>query len=287
MGESGVAYGGGAAAAYWNPGCLNDITGGAILGMHANRFAGVIKYDFISLAQRFSDKEVFALTFFRLGIDDIPITMLEDPSSPIGVDNVVLVEKWTTDSEMALLGSYAFQWRKLWSLGINGKILSKKVGDNSALGLGFDVGARYRLGSSFYMGARISDVTTTFLGWDTGHNEFLLPSLALGMTKLWELKKLEADLNLAFDMVIRGEDRGKTEQFSHGIFSGETHLGVEYIVKKTLSLRVGMDREYFTAGAGLQIGPVEADYAYQAHEGLGESHRVSLGFRWNKNPFVK
>lgn len=287
MGETGTAFTGSASAAYWNPASLTDIDGGAATVMHANRFSGVVKYDFISAAQRFSEREVFGLTLFRLGIDDIPITMLEDPSSPISPENPVLVEEWTTDSELALVGTYALQWRDKWSLGVNGKLISKKVGDNQALGLGFDAGARYALTPSFLVGGRIADVTTTYLGWDTGRNELILPSASIGIMKKFSLRRLEADLALAVDVNFRGENRGEVEQFSAGALSGETHVGIEYTIKNTVSLRGGMDTERFTAGAGLSIGPVAADYAYQSHDGLGESHRISLAYCWKGNPLFR
>ena len=287
MGETGTAYAGNASAAYWNPAGLTDVSQGAVTLMHADRFSGVVKYDFLAAAQRFSEREVFGLTVFRLAVDDVPITALEDPSSPISPENIVLVDKWTTDSETAIMGTYAFLWKANWSLGVNGKILNKKVGDNIAFGLGFDIGTRYSFSDKFHLGAKISDVTTTFIGWDTGHNEILLPSLSLGVVKGFSLPRLEADLLIAIDAGFRAENRGEADQFAFGAFSGGTHLGLEYIIKKTLSLRGGMDEERFTAGAGLRIGPVDADYAYQSHEGLGESHRVSLGFRWQGNPLKR
>ena len=77
------------------------------------------------------------------------------------------------------------------------------------------------------------------------------------------------------------------EQFSAGALSGETHVGIEYTIKNTVSLRGGMDTERFTAGAGLSIGPVAADYAYQSHDGLGESHRISLAYCWKGNPLFR
>ncbi|MBC8491875.1 MAG: PorV/PorQ family protein, partial [Candidatus Marinimicrobia bacterium] len=264
MGETGVAVGG-LAGAYWNPALITSIDGGGILAMHADRFSGIVKYDFITAAQRYSDREVFGLTIFRLGIDDIPLTALQDPNSPISEDNYVYVRKWTSDSELALLGTYAMNWRENIALGVNGKIISKSVGDNSALGIGFDIGATYNPIKSLQLGARISDVTTTFLGWDTGHNELILPSFGLGVAKSFHHKKLEADVTLAVDMIVRGENRGSADQFDSGILSGDAHFGLEYMVKKVLALRAGMDREYFTAGAGLHISRFDVDYAYQSH----------------------
>jgi len=287
MGETGVAATLGVSATYWNPASLTNVPGGGALLMHADRFSGIVKYDFLSAAQRYSDKEVFGITFLRLGVDDIPLTALEDPSSPISDENIVYVKEWTTDSEMALIGTYAFNWKENWSLGVNAKIISKLVGDNSAFGLGFDIGAIYTLTPTTFIGGRITDVTTTFIAWDTGHQELLLPSVAVGVYKTISLKKLEADVNIAADFVVRGENRGEADQFSAGILSGDAHIGLEYLVKKTFALRAGMDREYFTAGAGLYIGSFLVDYAYQSHEGLGESHRVSLGYNWQGNPFFK
>jgi len=287
MGETGTAYAGNASAAYWNPAGLTDVSQGAVTLMHADRFSGVVKYDFLAVAQRFSEREVFGLTVFRLAVDDVPITVLEDPSSPISPENIVLVDKWSSDAETAIMGTYAFLWRENWSLGVNGKILSKKAGDNLAFGLGFDIGTRYSFSDNFHLGAKISDVTTTFIGWDTGHNEILLPSMSLGLVKSFALPKLEADLLIAIDAGFRAENRGEADQFAFGAFSGGSHLGFEYTIKKTLSLRGGMDEERFTAGAGLRVGPADVDYAYQSHEGLGESHRVSLGFRWQGNPLKR
>jgi hypothetical protein len=287
MGESGVAFSPAIVAGYRNPALLNDLQGGAVIALHADRFAGLVKYDFIALGQRFSPKEVFSLTILRLAVDNIPYTTLEDPSSPIGVDNIVLVDKWVSDSEMALIGAYAFQWRKNLALGVNGKMLSKKVGDNQALGLGFDLGAKLEVTNTFLIGAKLSDVTTTFLAWDTGHNELILPSLSLGFAKFFPLQRTQADLNLAVDVVVRGENRGSADQFHYSTFSSDLHLGAEYIVLKTLSLRAGLDRQYFTAGAGLRLGAFNTDYAFQSHQGLGESHRVSLCYHWKGNPFRK
>jgi len=287
LGESGIAYASGAASAYWNPAGIIDTHGGAFSAMHANRFAGIVKYDFLAAAQRFSPKEVFALTLFRLGIDDIPLTALEDPSSPLSEDNIVIAEKWTTDSEIAFIATYATQWKKHIAWGVNGKLLSKKVGNNQAFGIGFDAGARWYAAPSFTAGVKIADLTTTYLGWDTGHNELILPSASLGIMKRFHLRKLEADLTIVSDVVFRGENRRQADQFAWGVFSGETHLGLEYTIKNTLSLRGGLDTDRFTAGAGLKIGPVQADYAFQAHQGLGESHRISLSCRWQGNPLIR
>ena len=45
MGETGVAFGRGVSAGYWNPATLTQIPGGGVMGMHADRFSGIVKYE--------------------------------------------------------------------------------------------------------------------------------------------------------------------------------------------------------------------------------------------------
>lgn len=279
MGEAQVAYIGGPASAYWNPASLGDIRGGGALLMHADRFGGVVKYDFISGVQRLSEKGVIGLTIFNLRIEDIPITTM----SP---DNFVEVKRWTSDMETAFIGSYSRRVSQRLLLGGNGKLLNKRVAGNYAVGIGFDLGARYDIGQWLKLGAKISDITSTFLAWDTGHKETILPSAAIGFLLITTLPSLEAEIRLAADAVFRGEDRGEADQFQFGALTADTHWGLEYIIKRTLSLRVGFDRDNLSAGAGIHLGPVDVDYAFQAHSSLGDSHRVSLALLWAGKPGI-
>lgn len=287
MGETGAALSSRTATPYWNPAALTSIKGGALTLMHADRFAGVVKYDFLSAAHRLSPTEAVSLTFYRLGVDDIPITALMDPTSPLSPSNPVVVSRWTTDSEMVISAAYALNRTPKLSLGAAAKIISKKVGYNQAMGLGFDAGALYQANKTTAFGARIADITTTYLGWDTGHNEIILPTISAGLIKTIILPKLDAELTLAADILFRTENRGDVDQFSAGPLSGETRFGLEYTVLKTLSLRTGFDSENFTAGAGINISALNIDYAYQTHSDLGESHRVSIAYAWKKNLLEK
>jgi hypothetical protein len=47
-----------------------------------------------------------------------------------------------------------------------------------------------------------------------------------------------------------------------------------------LALRGGLLGDNITAGAGISISSVTLDYAFQPHEELGNTHRVSLGLSW-------
>ncbi len=64
-------------------------------------------------------------------------------------------------------------------------------------------------------------------------------------------------------------------------YSPELHIGAEYTILDVLSLRGGAASELsaYSAGVGIAIGPVQADYAVVSHLDLGLSHTFSVTIR--------
>lgn len=61
--------------------------------------------------------------------------------------------------------------------------------------------------------------------------------------------------------------------------------GAEWWIEKIVALRVGYKSNQdvgsgFTAGLGFKVATVDLDYAYVAYGDLGNTHRISLGFKW-------
>jgi len=135
MGSAYVAISNDATAAYWNPAGLSQLHKREITIMHANRFSGLVQTNFINLAIIDKHGNAFALSYFRVGIDDIPkSTKLDEFDRPI-------IEKYIQDVEQALFLSFARKNSNNFSLGGNLKAIFQQVGDHSSLGLGFDIGA--------------------------------------------------------------------------------------------------------------------------------------------------
>ena len=65
------------------------------------------------------------------------------------------------------------------------------------------------------------------------------------------------------------------------------HLGTEITIRKTLSLRLGSDIGYFTAGAGICLPRLDVDYAFFSHDELGKTHRVSLRISLEEDKFAR
>ena len=61
-------------------------------------------------------------------------------------------------------------------------------------------------------------------------------------------------------------------------YEGSNHFGLEFLYNSMFAVRTGFDAGKFTTGAGFTFWKLKLDYAYQGHDYLGSSHRVSLLF---------
>ncbi|MCK5821021.1 MAG: hypothetical protein KAH17_04000, partial [Bacteroidales bacterium] len=76
MGGAGIALVDDVTAGYWNPSALIGIDSDFDISlMHAEYFAGLAKYDYAALAYKIDEESVAAISFIRLGVDDIPNTL--------------------------------------------------------------------------------------------------------------------------------------------------------------------------------------------------------------------
>jgi hypothetical protein len=280
MGGAHVALAIDGTAAYWNPAGLSRLSRRQVSLMHSERFSGIVSYNYLGYAQPYRQTEGIAVSLIALGVGDIPITELEDPGAPIGNDNRVYVKESSSDLETALFISYGKQTDKGFDLGANAKIIRKGVVGHSAWGLGFDIAARTTLPGKVLAGAMIQDVTTTLLVWDTGQKESIIPTLKLGVAREFSLGKLRAVVTPAADADVHFSNRQTADELAMGALTLNSHLGLEFCLERTVGLRVGMDSGALTAGAGLNLYGVQADYAYLSHEELGDTHRISLAISW-------
>ena len=153
-------------AAYWNPAGLSEIEAPFQVGaMHAEWFAGVGQYDYLSFGKSLNrdHKSYLAFSLIRLGIDNIPYTInLVNTDGTINYENVTEFSA----ADYALFGSYG---RKLknpaFSVGGSVKVVRRVIGSiGSAWGFGADFGAQYRKGNVM-IGVMGRDLTTTFNAW--------------------------------------------------------------------------------------------------------------------------
>ncbi|MEM1322127.1 MAG: PorV/PorQ family protein [Bacteroidota bacterium] len=308
-------------ASFWNPAGLTNMEYPVQIGaMHAEWFAGIAKYDFLSFAKSLNSlkNSAFGLSIIRLGIDQIPNTLnLVGPDGSINYDQVTEFSA----ADYAVLLSYAQDVKikgKTLSVGGSTKIIRRVIGSfGNSWGFGLDFGVQYKTEKwNFAFVGR--DITTTYNAWSfdlsenekevfvsTGNEipessvEITRPRIILGAArkaKLGEKLGLLAELNLDFTT-----DGQRNVLISSESINIDPRLGVELDYNQFLFLRLGMgnfqevlddfdpNQSYLTFqpnfGVGIDLGRLRVDYALTDIGNVSEvlySHIFSLTLDFKK-----
>jgi hypothetical protein len=271
MGGAYTAISDDASAVFWNPAGLTSSGGRQVLLMHAESFGGLVVHDYVGLAWPLRNAgSALGLGLLRLAVEDIPYTEW-DPQ-----DGRPRVIEQVNDAEYALFFSYARKAGEKWSLGGSAKLIRKTVGDDAALGLGLDVGLQYRPAAALTLGAKLADVTSTPVAWDSGQKDYILPALTLGGAYRLNLPPLRGEMRWALEVDTRFEDRDEAAWAALGAASFDPRSGIEYWYRERVALRAGILPDRFSAGASIRLGFWGVDYAFVSHGELDSSHRLSV-----------
>ena len=305
MGGTFIAIADDATTAFWNPAGLAGFS--SMLAspeewqfalMHSERFGNLVDYNYFSAAFPLRDgKSGWGLTFIHMGIDDIPIVpwspgMIGDSDGDdrfepgqgeyLNFDYRNL--PFESVNDFALFLSYA-QHMSFGALGASVKFIrNDQVTDVTSFGVGLDIGyLKEDLWRDLIVGAKLQDITGTYISWSTGEKEFIYPAIKIGVAYPFHFRSMDSVLLLAADSDFRFENRQAGSQFWTGTASADIHIGVELFIRKLVALRGGLDMGRPTAGAGFVLrdfGPwdvsVGLDYALLTHDDLDTTHRVSL-----------
>lgn len=305
---------------YYNPAGLTYVNNNIQLGaMHAELFAGISKYDYVSFAVPFADKtRCVGFTFMRYGVDNIPNTLnLYNPDGSIDYNNI-------RSFSVGNYGIYLHYAQRITavkkgelSLGVSPKIVYNKMSTfANSVGFGIDVGLQYRI-KNWRIGFMGRDLTSTFNAWkftfsdkekevlsQTGNEipvntlELTLPRIWFGVAYEYQLKKImKISPEINFDLSTDGK---RNVLLPGKPISLDMNVGLEISFVDIVYLRTGIgniqrstdDRgKKITTfqpniGAGLGYkGYVRLDYAYtniaNSSGGL-YSHVISLQIGINK-----
>ncbi len=281
MGGAFVAIADESIASYWNPAGLIQLDHPEIHLMYAERFGGIVKFNFMSAAMSLKNESAIAVSIMRIGVDDIPISALPNPDLPVGVLNKPFIDHKVNDVEYIAYFSYAKRWKGNSSIGTNVKFIRKSIGENTAWGIGFDIGMLTSIKGNLQFGVNLQDITTTLIAWDTGTKELIVPNVKWGFSYPIIFNSLE--FLPAFDIDTRFEGRKFASQLNAGGISFDFHFGLEGAYKKLVYLRTGSDIGQLVAGAGIQLPKLRFDAAFMNHQALGDTYRLSVTFRFEKD----
>ena len=305
MGGAFVSVANDATAAYWNPAGLTSINSNAFAAMYADAFeskdggflnSGLVKYNFANYIHNWHGVGAFGFSWIRLGVDDIPRTTFRDVNynlvlgdfhdangngikdpGELYIDRPVVAE-YFSNSDNAILISYARLLSERLAIGGNLKVLHQSLYRYRAIGWGFDIGVLLTVINRLQVGAILYDATGTRVTWNTNSKPTFVrsPGLKLGASYLL---RIPIAGSVVFSADIDTDDGDVTSE-EKSTLHVTPHYGIEYWLFNIIALRAGREKGSFTAGAGFRIpiggAAIHADYAFASHQELGGSQRLSI-----------
>lgn len=282
MGEAFTSVANDATAGYWNPAGLVEFSNTHLILMHDERFAGIVNYDYVGFAIKPEKSLSLALSIIRIGVDDIPYTnnaLIDNNANGIFDPEIDRLDpnkiSFVSSSDWTAIASIGKNVNEKFAFGGNVKFIYRKIATNTGIGIGFDVGIKYKI-SKFTFGAILRDVTSTLIAWDTGRNELISPSVVVGISR--EIKILQGKFTPSIDLRTRFEGRRKTSLIGTNFVSFDLNFGAEYTFREKISVRSGFtENKELTLGAGLKLNRIDIDYSFaKFNSELGNTHRISI-----------
>ena len=166
-----------------------------------------------------------------------------------------------TASDLELMVGYAKKISPKLSFGFGAGIIQDTIAEDKESAFLANVGLLTEVSKPLFLGFAVQN-----LGSQLGSDPLPL-TLRLGLA----LKR--SPFMIALDLVKPTDD--------------DTYYcaGAEWWIEKIVALRVGYKSNQdvgsgLTAGLGFKVATVDLDYAYVAYGDLGNTHRISLGFKW-------
>jgi hypothetical protein len=258
-------------AVYYNPAGLAGVTSRQLLFLHSETFGSLINQDFVAYSHpmKISDRSgAIGLGLYRLGGGGILLTGWNPDSSRL------IVKSEESHYDYLLQFGVGSQLSDRLRVGGAAKVIVRSLAGNGAWGLGMDLGLQYDASSALNLGVSVTDITSSFISYDTGTRESILPAIRVGAAYRLQRKWLTA--RLVGDGEVLFEGREETAQVSLGRASLDTHWGGELAYENLVFFRAGSDVGRLTLGVGVGVKRFKVDAAYMDHKDLENTYRLSL-----------
>ena len=259
MGRTMTAIPDGINAVYGNPAGLLKIHDKEFT-MTYNTWLADMKYSHVGYGLPLTDRTAIAFSASVLDYGNIEGRDLTGfPTGNIGGGDGVLAF------------TLAYRRTKNLGVGLTAKAMREKLDDNKAAAVAFDFGMIQQTGvPGLFIGASVQNLGSRI--------QFIKQSDPLPFTyrmgAAWNF--YERRFQLGADILKRRDS------------DFEYNLGLEYRPIRLFALRAGYSTENdlndgVTAGFGIDISALHLDYAYVPYGDLGNTHRMTLTFKYGKN----
>jgi len=266
MGNSYVAVANDVTAGYWNPaglGYLETIQFSlAWTSVSLDR-----RFNYLAIAIPAWPRGMFSVSWFNYHLGDIE--RRDETSFLVGT---------FSNSESAFLFSYGVSWKKYFSLGATAKVLVHDLGEYRATGTGYDFGFQIKPSQVITIGATVQNLNAA-IKWNYSKDKLpQISRIGVSYRPLW-------NLNLSIDYEYFNLP-GRDWSFMKGQYH-KWHVGGEYLFKKLVTLRAGIDDNRFTMGFSLPVlrmkQTLEFGYGF-ANDPLSQSyvHKVGILLKLDK-----
>jgi hypothetical protein len=178
-----------------------------------------------------------------------------------------------SSTQSLLLMTYAKTLGSKISWGTNLKVFQQKIEEEKSNGYAFDLGAIYKIKPSLSFGVNVQNLGP---GVKFVQEKDPLPlTVKAGAAYIF----VEKVLTLSGDAKYQPKEDSKVSE----------NIGLEYWVNQNLALRAGYDTANLsdienyngiTAGLGFQVSGFNLNYAWMPYGILGDTHRISVGYKW-------
>ena len=303
MGSAFVAIADDATATYWNPAGLTKVKKHSFSAMYSDTFStgdgtwlsrGLVAYNFVNYVYQIEDIGSLGLSWIRLGVDDIPRTTFIDinnngklgdfhdiNNNGVKDEGELFIDKpevaeYFSNTDNALLISYARQVHSMVSVGGNLKLLNQSIFEYGGNGFGIDIGLMAEPYKGLRVGAMLLDATGTQIRWNTPEKPTFTRTRRLRFGTAYHFTFPRFGRG-AFSVDIETDQADLEEDGDSGGLI--LRAGAEYWLFDTLAIRAGRNGDGLSAGAGfrLKVNTMSffINYAFNTHT-LGGSQRISV-----------
>ena len=296
MGGAYTAIANDESAFHWNPAGVSLIDHKLAGFMYSSEYGtpGSALANFYQIGFTFPMKEVtLAANWERLSIGDLVHTpdltndLVTDQRAELVREIYAGSPDYFSDNEDAIVLSIArdnhftLDWGWLYykqqievPIGVNFKIIHQGIGTfGSASGIGIDAGAMLKFSLADFLlmpslgnlalASSVTDIAGTRLAWSTQQTQIIPMHITGAFAYTQPLTVIHSTATFAYDFMF-----SEAEKARYG-------LDVQY--DSLVSLRLGVNRGFFAAGAGFKWEKkVEVSYSLSINTDLGPEHRLSF-----------